>query len=227
MSDINQWKFDELSNSKIIITEQVYYRLCTLIGRTSWIASEHTSTLFGRKLNGSNIWIFDSVNENEDYKNYGTNSTNPYDYAVSVGINQEDEIYSKMKSGNYPAVADIHTHPSGITSNFRFMSEGDKITAKKKSKIIGEKGGTLFSGLIGCDRANGNMSISVVWYNKNDDEFYRIQDIYLRQKTESGDYRDVPFIKYGEVQLLMQNWGFCDTKISDYDKTELANLHRR
>ena len=55
MSDINQWKFDELSNSKIIITEQVYYRLCTLIGRTSWIASEHNSTLFGRKLNGSNI----------------------------------------------------------------------------------------------------------------------------------------------------------------------------
>lgn len=37
MSDINQWKFDELLNSKIIITEQVYYRLCTLIGRTSWL----------------------------------------------------------------------------------------------------------------------------------------------------------------------------------------------
>ena len=46
-----------------------------------------------------------------------------------------------MKSGNNPAVADIHTHPSGITSDFRFMSEGDKIAAKKMSKIIGEKGG--------------------------------------------------------------------------------------
>lgn len=227
MSNINQWKFDELPNSKIIITEQVYYRLCTLIGRTSWIASEHSSTLFGRKLNESDIWIFDSINENEDYKSYGVDSINPYDYSISVGNNQANEIISKLKSGSVTAVVDVHTHPSGITSDFRFISEGDKTSAKNFNKLISEKGGTLFSGLIGCDRDNGNMSFSIIWYNKNNDEFYRIQDIYLRQKTESGDYRDVPFVKYGKVQLLMQNWGFYDTKFSDYDRIELSNLHRR
>lgn len=227
MSDINQWKFDELPNSKIIITEQVYYRLCTLIGRTSWIASEHSSTLFGRKLNKSDIWIFDSINENEDYKSYGADSINPNNYSVRVGNNQANEIISKLKSGSVTAVVDVHTHPSGITNDFRFISEGDKISAKKFNKLISENGGTLFSGLIGCDRDNGNMSFSIIWYNKNNDEFYRIQDIYLRQKNESGDYRDVPFIKYGKVQLLMQNWGFYDIKFSDYNRTELSNLHRR
>ena len=93
MSNINQWGFDELPNSKIIITEEVYNRLMLLIGRSAWITSEHSSTLFGRKVDGQDAWIIDEVNTNEDYVSRGTNSTNPNDYSVSSGQNQSIEIY--------------------------------------------------------------------------------------------------------------------------------------
>jgi hypothetical protein len=49
MNNINQLKYEELPNSKIIITENVYNRLIRIIGRTSWIASEHNACLFGKK----------------------------------------------------------------------------------------------------------------------------------------------------------------------------------
>ena len=96
MSNINQWGFDEIPNSKIIITEEVYNRLMLLIGRSAWITSEHSSTLFGRKVDGQDAWIIDEVNTNEDYVSRGTNSTNPNDYSVSSGQNQSIEIENKL-----------------------------------------------------------------------------------------------------------------------------------
>ena len=125
MSNINQWGFEELPNSKIIISEGVYNRLMFLIGRSAWITSEHHSTLFGRKVNGEDTWLIDEVNVNEDYISRGSNSTNPADYSVSAGKNEALEIANKLNQGPGVVVIDVHTHPSGLTEDYRFLSSGD------------------------------------------------------------------------------------------------------
>ena len=227
MSNVNQWQFDELPNSRIIITEEVYNRLITLIGRTAWIASEHSSTLFGKKVDGEDTWIIDEVNTNEDYISRGENSTNPLDYSVSSGKKQSLEIANKLEQGSGVVVIDIHTHPSGLIEDYRFLSSGDLSEYIQNNEIVSNKGGTFFAGLIGCDRINGNMSFSIVWYNKHNNKFYRIQDIYLRRKLENGDYRDFPFTKYGNTQLIMQMWGDQNAQISEKSKEELSGFKHR
>lgn len=227
MSNVNQWQFDELPNSKIIITEEVLNRLHVLIGRASWIASEHSATLFGQKIGEDNIWLIDDVNTNEDYVSRGQNSTSPLDYSISTGDKQSKEIVSKLESKPGAVVIDIHTHPSGLIEDYRFLSSGDLATYRQYNEIVSNKGGTFFAGLIGCDRVNGNMSFSIVWYNKQNDKFYRIQNIYLRRKLENGDYRDFPFAKYGNTQLIMQMWGDQNANMSEQSKEELIGFKHR
>ena len=206
MSNINQWVFEELPNSKIIITEEVYNRLMALIGRTAWIASEHSSTLFGKKVDGEDAWIIDKVNTNEDYISRGINSINPSDYSVSTGQTQSMEINNKLNQESGIVVIDIHTHPSGLIDDYRFFSYGDLATYQQYNAIISEKGGTFFSGLIGVDRVNGNMSFSIVWYNKSNNKFYRVKDIMLRKKDVYGRITDIRLPKYGNTQLICINW---------------------
>ena len=213
MSNIKQWRFEELPNSKIIITEEVYNRLMFLIGRSAWVSSEHSSTLFGRKIDGEDAWIIDEVNANEDYISRGTNSTNPSDYSVSTGQNQSIEVQNKLEQGPGVVVIDIHTHPSGLIDDYRFISSGDESVYMQYNNIVSNKGGTFFAGLIGVDRVNGNMSFSVVWYNKLNNKFYRVKDIMLRKKDEYGRITDFLFPKYGNTQLICTNWSNEDLRL--------------
>lgn len=227
MSNINQWQFDELPNSKIIITEEVYNRLMLLIGRTAWVTSEHSSTLFGSKVDGEDTWVIDEVNINEDYISRGTDSSNPLDYSVSSGKNQEIEILNKLNKKTGTVVIDIHTHPSGLIDDYRFISTGDASTYIKYNAIVSNKGGTFFAGLIGVDRVNGNMSLSIVWFDKSNKKFYRVKDIVLRKKDEYGKITDIPFPKYGNTQLIMQTWGDQSATINAQSIEELDNFKHR
>ena len=227
MSNVNQWQFEELPNSKIIITEEVLNRLHIIIGRTSWIASEHSTTLFGQKISEDNIWLIDSVNVNEDYNSRGVNSTVSTDYSVSNGYEQSKEIVEKLNQKPGTVVIDVHTHPSGIIEDYRFVSAGDLSTYIKYNDIVTDKGGTFFAGLVGVDRMNGNMSFSVICYDKSNSKFYRIQDIYLRKRLENGIYRDFPFVKYGNTQLIMQTWGDQSAVMNYQDKEELGRFKHR
>ena len=227
MSNINQWNFEELPNSKIIINEDVYNRLIMMIGRTAWVASEHSSTLFGKKVELEDTWVIDEVNTDEDYISKGENSTNPFDYSVSTGRKQSLEIQNKLDQGPGTVVIDAHTHPSGLVEDYRFLSSGDLSTYRQYNEIVSNKGGTFFAGLIGCDRVNGDMSFSIIWYNKHNDKFYRIQNIYLRRTLENGEYRDFPFVKYGDTQLIMQTWGDQDAYMSEESIEKFTGFKHR
>ena len=224
MSNINQWQFDELPNSKIIITDEVLNRLYFLIGRTSWVPSEHSTTIFGRKISEDNIWLFDEVNINEDYISEGKGSNNPQDYSILLGENQYNEMKEKVEYSTGVAVIDVHTHPSGLIDDYRFVSGGDLTACRNFNSQVSSFGGTAFSGLIGCDRVNGNMSFSIIKYDELKNKFYRIEDIYLRRKLENGDYRDFPFIKYGNTQLIMQTWGDQNAIMNQQSKEEISGF---
>ena len=50
MQNINQYKFNILPESQVIITEKLYERLSFLVGRSAWIASEHACFFYGREI---------------------------------------------------------------------------------------------------------------------------------------------------------------------------------
>lgn len=227
MSNINQWKLEELPNSKIILTEEVYNRLMILIGRSTWVTSEHRSFLFGKRESNSNTWIINSVNENEDYVNTGNNSINPAAYSVHPGEKESREVTAKLESGPGMVIIDVHTHPSGITDDYRFFSRADLEVNKELRSIVDKYAGTTFTGLIGVDRINGNMSFSIIWYNKLNDEFYRVKDILLRQKDEYGRIVDIPFPKYGDTQLIFKSWGADDLSLPSSVELEITNLRHK
>ncbi len=227
MSNINQWRFEELPDSQIIITEEVYNRLMSLIGRSIWIPSEHSATLFGRKIDGEDKWIIDEVNANEDYVSRGTNLTNPSDYSVSVGRNQSTEIEKKLNQGPGVVVIDIHTHPSGLIDDYRFISPGDASSYIQYNNIVSNKGGTFFAGLIGVDREKGNMSFSVVWFNKLNNKFYRVKDIILRKKENCEVTKYFGFPKCGDTQLILKNWSEEDLIFLSRVEEDKTNLKHR
>ena len=164
MSNINQWGFEELPNSKIIISE---------------------------------------------------------------GKNEALEIANKLNQGPGVVVIDVHTHPSGLTEDYRFLSSGDLSSYLQYNAIVSNKGGTFFAGLIGVDRVNGNMSFSIVWYNKLNNKFYRVKDIMLRKKDEYGRITDIPFPKYGDTQLIYKNWGNVDLELPSSVEEDITNLKNR
>ncbi len=71
------------------------------------------------------------------------------------------------------------------------------------------------------------MSFSIIWYDKTNSKFYRIQNIYLRKRLENGDYRDFPFAKYGNTQLIMQTWGDQNADINQRSQEELTGFSHR
>lgn len=198
-----------------------------LISRSAWIASEHQATLFGRKVDGEDTWLIDEVNTNEDYISRGSNSTNSHDYSVSAGKKEAKEIKNKLNQSPGVVVIDVHTHPSGLIEDYRFLSSGDFSAYLKYNAIVSDKGGTFFGGLIGVDRDNGNMSFSIVWYNKLNNKFYRIKDIMLRKQDEYGSITDIQFPKYGNVQLICTNWGNEDLKVPSNVEEDITNLNHK
>lgn len=69
MSNINQYKFEELPNSEIIITEPIYRRLLALTNITALRKEEHMCYLFGTEIK-PNVILFDEMNNAQDYTTY-------------------------------------------------------------------------------------------------------------------------------------------------------------
>ena len=228
MSNKNQYKFRKLPNSKIIITDNLYQRLLFLMARSTWIASEHMCVFYGKEID-ENVILFDEMNQYEDYDSKGEGSKNPRDYSVGPGNGKfAEEIEEKIKTLPKGAIiADIHTHPSNICfgngdeNEYRYFSSTDLKTNIKWKGLIEKNGIEHVAGLIGVDRDYGNMTLSFVWYSKNDSKFYLFDDIIVYHK-ELNKCDLLP--KVGDIQLLYKNWGMDDVPLSKTVEKEIRNL---
>lgn len=230
MQNINQYKFNILPCSQVILTEKLYERLECLVGRSAWIASEHACYFYGKEIS-ENVLFFDEMNLNEDYENTGTNSINPLAYSVGPGKGKlNEEIEKKIESMQSGVIADIHTHPSGVyeseseKDDFRFFSTGDIETSLSWNNYLKRKNPNLqhISGLLGVDRINGNISISFIWFNSQEHKFYRFNDIAIA-KDIGDNYAIESLEKVGEIQLLSKNWS-NDFALSQIVKDNLIGL---
>lgn len=228
MKNKNQYKFTKLPHSKIIIADDLYQRLIFLMGRSAWVASEHMCIFYGKEIE-QNVILFDEMNKYEDYDSKGEGSKNPYDYSVGPGDGKfAEELENKIKSlPKGSIVADVHTHPSNVCigngdeNEYRYFSTGDIRTNIKWNKYLEKYEIEHVAGLIGVDRINGNMTISFIWYNKEESKLYLFDDVVVYYR-ELGKYESLP--KIGDVQLLYKNWGMDDVPLSKQIEESIKNL---
>lgn len=123
MSNINQYMFEELQDSEIIITEPIYRRLLAIANMSGLNIEEHMCWLKGREVKKNKI-VFDGMNENQDYVIKGSGSRNPYEHGVETGddteINQEIKEWIDTNSSESTVICDVHTHPSGVSEGYDY-----------------------------------------------------------------------------------------------------------
>lgn len=196
--NINQFKFKELENSEILITQECYLRLMSILNVTGLEVGEHECMLYGKEIAPNKI-LFTETNKYIDYITTGRGSQNPADHGVYFESNSEigKELMSRINANEKNSViCNIHTHPSGVLEgdDFRYMSSKDLDSAKNFSTAVKtiSPNVTFINGLISVDNNKGNSAISFVWYNNN--QFYKLGNVSIVERHGS-DYEKVFSLK--------------------------------
>lgn len=189
-TNMNQYGFLELNNSRIMINKEMLSRLIELSKKTIDSQGEQMCIFYGEELPGNNV-IFTDLNQQTDYTSLGNGSSNPLDHGVEIGSNSKimAELLSKVPANNQTqtngsrkVVCNIHTHLSGISDgeNFRLLSNADINNHSAMAQIMDERGAEYISGIVAVDRATGNTSLSLIWQDiKRDKRIYRIENITI------------------------------------------------
>lgn len=203
-TNMNQYAFKELNNSRIMINKEMLSRLIELAKATIATQGEHMCIFYGEELPGNNV-IFTDLNHETDYTSLGNGSRNPLDYGVKMDRNSRilAELLAKVPDNKHQTasfrkvVCNIHTHLSGITNgeNFRLLSNEDIDSHLKMAELMNDRGAEYISGIVAVDRSTGNSSISLIWQDvKRDKRIYRIENITIYSEVNKriqfeGDLR--------------------------------------
>lgn len=189
-TNMNQYGFLELNNSRIMINKKMLSRLIELAKTTIDNQGEQMCILYGEELPGNNV-IFTDLNQETDYTSLGSGSSNPLEHGVEMrkGSKILAELLTKVPdssqtqtSSSRKVVCDIHTHLSGISEgdNFRLLSNADINKHSAMAQIMDGRGAEYISGILAVDRTTGNTTLSLVWQDiKRDKRFYRIENITI------------------------------------------------
>lgn len=186
-TNMNQYGFLELNNSRIMINKEMLSRLIELSKKTIESQGEQMCIFYGEELPGNNV-IFTDLNQQTDYTSLGNGSLNPLDHGVEMGSDSKimAELLSKLPetktNGSRKVVCDIHTHLSGISEgeNFRLLSNADINKHSAMAQIMDSRGAEYISGIVAVDRTTGNTSLSLIWQDvKRDKKIYRIENITI------------------------------------------------
>lgn len=82
-TNMNQYGFLELNNSRIMINKKMLSRLIELAKTTIDNQGEQMCILYGEELSGNNV-IFTDLNQETDYTSLGNGSSNPLEHGVEM-----------------------------------------------------------------------------------------------------------------------------------------------
>ena len=199
MSDIltgstNHFKFRELPDSRIILSEECYRRLSGAINLCAYSGSEeleYGTFLYGKELE-PNVFYFDIPSENEDY----IPSRREFNPSVGKDGNLSEmnkELIQKIENSKYDCVAHIHTHPY-IGGTCRYFSNQDLSVIKQLQLQFQPSNGNkkhFFGGLltVGPENISDTDEISFVYYSE-ENGWYKITNIRVFMNEE-----EVPFTR--------------------------------
>lgn len=211
MANINQFNFKELQDSEIMMTQECYIRLMSILNVTGFQIGEHKCFLYGKEIAPNKILLTDT-NKFDDYITTGKGSKNPSDHGVYMesSSNIAKELLTKLKANeeNF-IVCDIHTHPSGISDgdDYRYFSGTDLQSAIDFSTALKKLAPNVkfINGLISVDNNKGNSVISFVWCD-NGSQFYKLRNVSIVEK-QGDQYIKVSSLKNMDgVEYLETNF---------------------
>lgn len=182
MPAIMQDMFEEKTDLKIVLSEEVYKRLSGCINMCGFDTgknnNEYGTFLYGYKREDGSIY-FEKPSEKDDYV--------PKSGCFSLGEGMQEElIHNLIENPKYTCFAHIHTHPylKQEKGGSRFTSLADINAYKSKfnfSKVEKDGGVLSFGGLLTVAGENTSKTddISFVQYDSKTGKMYQIPNIYV------------------------------------------------
>ena len=178
----NHYNYDVLPKSKIILSPEVYGKLCVYAGlarRTARTEFEYATLLYGNEIE-HNVIDFSESSAIEDH------DLTPREVDINTDIygncsKMVEELRANIKSHKYGCIAHVHTHPyvPNFGSNCQYFSNQDMLMLKTLQEDFQyeERKKDYLAGLIFVPEDDTPAEISFVFYDANGKKFYRIQDI--------------------------------------------------
>ena len=172
MTPINSDIINNMPNSKIILSEEVYGALLGIQDVTNIEKKEIPFFLYGKEVE-NNVIEFDSYITSSSRENRQRAETN-YDE------NMRNDLVNKLNNNRYNGfvVCHGHSHPRGnFSENFSLGDFTSYIQMNQDNQVFKTKQAELTACLV-----TSKGDINFVFYDNTSDNFYRFTDVFVKDK---------------------------------------------
>ena len=183
MTPINSDIINNMPNSKIILSEEVYGALLGIQDVTNIEKKEIPFFLYGKEVE-NNVIEFDSYITSSSREKRQSTETN-YDE------NMRNDLVNKLNNNRYNGfvVCHGHSHPRGsFSENFSLGDFTSYIQMNQDNQVFKTKQAELTACLV-----TSTSDINFVFYDNTSDNFYRFTDVFVKDK----DNKLTPVSCYG------------------------------
>ena len=175
MTPINSDIINNMPNSKIILSEEVYGALLGIQDVTNIEKKEIPFFLYGKEVE-NNVIEFDS---------YITSSTkeNKQSTEADYDENMRNDLVNKLNNNRYNGfvVCHGHSHPRGsFSENFSLGDFTSYIQMNQDNQVFKTKQAELTACLV-----TSTGDINFVFYDNTSDNFYRFTDVFVKDKNNN------------------------------------------
>ena len=175
MTPINSDIINNMPNSKIILSEEVYWALLGIQDVTNIEKKEIPFFLYGKEVE-NNVIEFDSYITSSSRENRQQAETN-YDE------NMRNDLVNKLNNNRYNGfvVCHGHSHPRGsFSENFSLGDFTSYIQMNQDNQVFKTKQAELTACLV-----TSTGDINFVFYDNTSDNFYRFTDVFVKDKDNN------------------------------------------
>ena len=172
MTPINSDIINNMPNSKIILSEEVYGALLGIQDVTNIEKKEIPFFLYGKEVE-NNVIEFDSYITSSSREKRQSTETN-YDE------NMRNDLVNKLNNNRYNGfvVCHGHSHPRGsFSENFSLGDFTSYIQMNQDNQVFKTKQAELTACLV-----TSKGDINFVFYDNTSDNFYRFTDVFVKDK---------------------------------------------
>ena len=172
MTPINSDIINNMPNSKIILSEEVYGALLGIQDVTNIEKKEIPFFLYGKEVE-NNVIEFDSYITSSSRENRQSTATN-YDE------NMRNDLVNKLNNNRYNGfvVCHGHSHPRGsFSENFSLGDFTSYIQMNQDNQVFKTKQAELTACLV-----TSKGDINFVFYDNTSDNFYRFTNVFVKDK---------------------------------------------
>ena len=172
MTPINSDIINNMPNSKIILSEEVYGSLLGIQDVTNIEKKEVPYFLYGKEIKNNVI----------EFDDFITSSSRENRHSTEANYNEkmEKDLINKLNNNRYNGfvVCHGHSHPRGnFSENFSLGDFTSYIQMNQDNQVFKTKQAELTACLV-----TSKGDINFVFYDNTSDNFYRFTDVFVKDK---------------------------------------------